>query len=99
MAKTVTIVPSSPIATKEFTRIDLAGYDANRADHSEFRYYVAFEDASTEYGRSYVFNVSADGNHQFFNYVFPTSAITKVVVHDVADNSVVKSQTLTVQAP
>ena len=100
MAETVTITPSSPVATKDAARIDLSEFDSNRTDHSEFRYVLSFRDSGdAEYGRSYVFNVSADGDHQFFTYVFPTSAITKVDVLDAADDSLVKSQAVTVQAP
>lgn len=100
MAQTVTITPASPVATVDASRIDLAGFDPNRTDHSEYRYYISLRDGSeVEYGRSYVFNVSATGDHQFFTYVFPTSAVTKVTVRDAADDSLVKSQALTVQAP
>lgn len=97
MAVTVTTTPASPKATKDFCRIDVAGASTNRTDHTEFRYYLTFENAgSVVLGKSYVFNVSSAGLHTFNNYIMPSTAVTKVVLHDKADGSVVKSQAITV---
>lgn len=97
MAVTITCTPASPVAKKDFCRLDVAGASTNRADHSEYRYYLTFENASSEIlGKSYVFNVSSAGLHSFNNYIMPTTLVTKVVLHDKADNSVVKSQAITV---
>ena len=100
MAVNITPVPTSPVATVSVCRFDVTGASTNRADHSEFRYYLSFETSgSVELGRSYVFNVAADGTHSFNSYVVPSATVTKVVLHDVADDSVVKSQNFTVTAP
>jgi hypothetical protein len=97
---TVTCTPTSPVATVSVCRLDVAEADANRSDHSEFRYYLSFETSgSVELGRSYVFNVSADGTHSFNSYVMPSDTVTKAVLHDAADDSVVVSQNITVTAP
>jgi hypothetical protein len=96
MAVTITVTPASPVAKLDVCRFDIAGADSNRADHSEYRYYLSFEVDGNVVGKSYIFNVGADGKHQFFNYIFPESGSFSVIMKDAVGDGTIKSQAVTV---
>lgn len=75
----------------------LTGYDVEEYPASpEVRYYLTFELAGDELGRSYVFGVNADGEHEFNNYVFPEAGSWTVRLSNAADDSSVQSTSVTV---
>ena len=107
MAASVDIVPASGsvISTVSACRITVSGADQN--DDSaydtdnypaspEMRYYLTFELASEEQGRSYVFGVSEDGEHIFNNYIFPEAGSWTVRLNDASDDSSVATKAVTV---
>lgn len=105
MAVTVDVTPASPTAARDFCRVDVAGltlndaslYDVNAVPtEPEVRYYLTFELASVEKGRSPVFACNADGEWQFNNYMFPEAGSWTIEVRKVSDDSSVKSQAVTV---
>jgi hypothetical protein len=52
-----------------------------------FAYYLLFSNPAGDDGKSYAFNVSADGGHVFNNYVFPNSGSWVIRLCDSADDS------------
>jgi hypothetical protein len=108
MAVTVDVTPDSPTATEDFCKFDIAGltlndpttYDATPTppdlSMDEVRYYLTFELASEEKGRSPVFACNADGEWQFNNYVFPEAGEWTVHVRLAADDSSAGNQAVTV---
>lgn len=92
----LTIVPASPVAKVTAARIDVSAADTNRADHSEFRYYIKISVGGEEVGRSYVFNVSSDGLHSMFTYIFPSAGSYTVTLNDVVGDGVVATTSPTV---
>lgn len=97
MPASVTVVPAAPTATVDACRIDIAGASTNRADHTEFRYYISMVKSAVEYGRSYVFNVSYDGKHQLFTYIFPSAGTWDVLLCDaVSDAQIAAASGVTV---
>jgi hypothetical protein len=87
MPAAVAVTPASPTAKVDACRIDITGASTNRVDHTEFRYYIAMVKSAVEYGRSYVFNVSYDGKHQLFTYIFPSAGTWDVLLCDAANDS------------
>lgn len=89
MAAALTITPPSGEITAKLdvVRVNVTGAEVNNADGTQHRYRIRF-DAPTgfEYladsGYSYVFNVSADGKHEFNGYVFPVAGDWTVRLHD-----------------
>lgn len=106
---TVAVYPTSPRATIDFTKVTVdeapqnttTGYDEEEYPTSpELRYYLTFEEGSAEWGRSYVFSTSEDGEHVFNNYVFPHDGTWTVHLRTTADDSsVANSGSVTVTAP
>lgn len=105
MAVTISATPSSPRATIDFCRInvegadqnDISGYDTDEYPTSpELRYYLTFEEGGDEWGRSYVFGVNEDGDHEFNNYIFPHAGSWTVRLSDASDDSSVQTQSVTV---
>lgn len=102
---TVTISPAAPRATIDACMImvedaeqnDLADYSTTTYPTSpEVRYYLSFEKGGDELGRSYVFGVSEDGDHEFMDYIFPSSGSWTVHLRLVSDDSSVANDTATV---
>jgi len=123
---TVTVTPASPVAVKDFVRVDvvdadqttLTGYSGAEVStmpgtpsqypaSPEVRYYLTFDLAAVEMGRSYEFSTSAtgvsiagaavSGEHTFNNYVFPEAGSWRVNLRKVSDDSVVAYSDVTVQ--
>lgn len=104
-AVAVTCTPSAPVATVDFCKVTVTDADQNDdaatpdTDNypvqDEIRYYLTFEKASEELGRSYVFGVNEDGGHVFNNYVFPSAGSWTVRLNDAADDSSVATASVT----
>jgi len=104
---TVTVTPASPRATIDACVVAVAGAAQNDTGapdagaypvQAEKRYYLTFEEGSVEKGRSYVFGVDEDGDHEFVSYIFPDAGTWVVHLRDVADDSsVADSGNVTVQ--
>jgi hypothetical protein len=110
MVVEITCTPEEPRATVDACRIDVTGADQNAGAsdpetypvQAEQRYYLAFrDDAGDELGRSYVFGVGADGEHQFNSYVWPGegSASAEIALVDASDDSDVETLAVNVLAP
>ena len=92
----ITCTPTAPTAAADFCRIDvtnadentLVGYDpAVYPSSPEVRYYLAFSEGRTEYGRSPEFSTSHDGKWQFNSYMFPHAGSWTVTLFTTADVS------------
>jgi hypothetical protein len=99
---TLTIAPVSGAITAKSTvcRITVAGAADNRAPDDTggtYAYYLLIDSpAGVDDGKSYAFNVSADGDHVFNNYVFPAAGSYTVRLRDSADDSDVATLSVTV---
>lgn len=99
---TLAITPASGSITAKLTtcRIDITDAADNRAPDNtggDYKYYLLIDaPAGTDDGRSYYFNVSADGAHTFNNYVFPAAGSYTVRLRDAADDSDVTTLSVTV---
>jgi hypothetical protein len=98
----LTITPASGSITAKLTtcKITVAGAADNRAPDDTggaYGYYLLIDSpAGVDDGKSYVFNVSADGGHEFNNYTFPVAGSYTVRLRDVADDSDVATLAVTV---
>ena len=99
---TLTITPASGSITAKRTvcRIDVTDALDNRAPDDtggEYRYYILIDaPAGVDDGKSYVFNVNADGQHTFNNYVFPADGSYTVRLRDASNDSDVTTLSVTV---
>lgn len=104
---TVTTTPASGSITAAHTSVlvhvdaatqnDDTAYDAGLYPASpEVRYYLTFEEGGSEYGRSYVFAVDENGDHDFMNYMFPHAGSWTVHLRKVSDDSSVANVATTV---
>lgn len=99
---TLTIVPASGEITAVSTacKITVAGAEDNRAPDNTggtYAYYLLIDSpAGTDDGKSYLFNVSADGGHEYNNYVFPVAGEYTIRLRDNADDSDVATLSVTV---
>jgi hypothetical protein len=105
MAVTITVIPTVPKATKDFCKFDIAGQPENDATaynvalvptEPQIGCYLKFVKGGVEYGRSYVFATSADGTHQFNDYVFPSAGSWSAVLCRADNDAVLKTQAVTV---
>jgi len=94
--------PSGSItAKKTAVRINVTGADVNNDDGTQHRYRIRFTPPSgleeeTVSGYSHLFNVSADGKHEFNGYIFPGDGSWTVRLHDEEDNSDAATLSVTV---
>lgn len=102
---TVTPASGSIMAAKTVVRVNVSGADVNDTStydsddypaNPEMRYYLTFEKSGADTGRSYVFNVSADGDHVFNNYIFPAAGTWTVRLNDASDDSSVATASVVV---
>ena len=105
---TITLVPASGSITAKRTNVrvtvsgaadnDASSYNtANYPTEDENRYYLLFDaPAGTDDKRSYVFNVSADGDHVFNNFIFDAAGNWTVRLRDASDDSDVATASVTV---
>lgn len=105
---TLTLVPASGSITAKETvvRVTVAGADANDAStydvdnyptEDAMEYYLLFDAPSgTDDKRSYTFNVSADGEHVFNNFIFDAAGSWTVRLRDASDDSDVATSAVTV---
>ena len=105
---TITITPASGSITAAKTAcvVHVDGADQNTAtgyttgaypQSPEMRYYLTFEKpASTILGKSYVFGVDENGDHDFMTYVFPSSGSWTIRLSNNADNSSIATASVTV---
>jgi len=94
MAAAVTITPASGDITAglDACRINVTGADVNNDDGTQKRYRIRFTPpaaAATLVGSGYshLFNVSADGTHEYDNYIFPLAGAWTVRLYDEEDES------------
>ena len=92
----IAIVPAAPIAITSACRVnvtdapvnDSAAYDANLyPTEPEIRYYLAFEKAGADTGKSQVFSPAADGSFEFNSYIFPEAGSWTVHLRKASDDS------------
>lgn len=104
----ITIEPASGEITAVLTAcvVTVADADQNTAtgytttvypQSPEMRYYLTFEKpALTILGKSYVFGVDENGDHNFMNYIFPEAGSWTVRLNNDADDSSVATASVTV---
>jgi len=99
---TLTITPASGSITAKLTtcKINVSDAEDNRAPDNTggvYGYYLLIDSpAGVDDGKSYVFNVSADGDHEFNNYTFPAAGSYTVRLRDVSNDSDVATLSVTV---
>ena len=62
----------------------------------EIRYYLTFEKAGADTGKSQVFSPAADGTFEFNSYIFPEAGTWTVHLRKVSDDSSVANLSVTV---
>lgn len=62
----------------------------------EIRYYLAFEKAGADTGKSQVFSPAADGTFEFNSYIFPAAGTWTVHLRKASDDSSVANLVVTV---
>lgn len=89
MAAALTITPPSGSITAKLDacRINVTGADVNNEDGTQKRYRIRFTapaglEEETWSGYSHLFNVSADGKHEYNGYIFPGAGSWTVRLHD-----------------
>lgn len=89
MAAELTITPPDGEITAKLdvARVNVTGADVNNDDGTQHRYRIRFTaPAGLEYladsAYSYVFNVSADGTHEYNGYLFPVAGAWTIRLHD-----------------
>lgn len=96
MVAAITITPDDPVATSSACRVnvtgadlsDLANYDpAIYPTSPEIRYYLSFEKAGSDTGKSQIFSPAADGTFEFNSYIFPVSGSWTVHLRKEVDDS------------
>lgn len=86
-ALTVTPPDGEITAKLDVVRVNVTGAEVNNTDGTQHRYRIRFDaPEGQEYlvdsGYSYVFNVSADGKHEYNGFVFPVAGTWGVRLHD-----------------
>lgn len=98
-ALTFTPASGSITAVKSVVRVNVTGADASRGPDKtggEYRYYLAFLLDGEQRGKSYVFDVSADGDHEFNSFIFDTAGTWTVNLCDYVGDGTVATASVTV---
>ena len=99
-ALAITPASGSITAKKTVCRINVTGASANRAPDNTggaYAYYLLIDSpAGVDDGKSYAFNVGADGKHEFNNYVFPAAGSYTVRLRDASNDTDVTTLAVTV---
>jgi len=92
----IAIVPAAPIAITSACRVNVTEAPVNDAGlydtetyptEPEIRYYLSFEKAGADTGKSQVFSPAADGSFEFNSYIFPSAGSWIVHIRKVSDDS------------
>jgi hypothetical protein len=98
MSVAIAITPASGSIVSKHTacRVDVTGadvndpttYDAGRYPTEDLiTYYLSFEKAGADTGRSQLFQVAADGGFTFNSYIFPDAGTWAVHLRKASDDS------------
>jgi len=105
MVAAIAIDPAAPVATSSACRVNVTGADVSDLTNydediyptaPEIRYYLAFEKAGADTGKSQVFSPAADGTFEFNSYIFPESGSWTIHLRKVADDSSAANLAVTV---
>ena len=105
MPAAITHTPTTPVAKSSACRVNVTGapvndasaYDANLyPTEPEIRYYLAFEKAGSDTGKSQIFSPAADGTFEFNSYIFPDAGSWTIHLRKESDDSSVANQAVTV---
>lgn len=108
MPVAIECVPSAPTAQRDVCRVEVTEAEVWDASaeidpenptypaQPEKRYYLTFEKGGDILGTSYVFGVSAVGNHEFYDYIFPSDGSWTIRLNDSSDDSSVATESVTV---
>jgi len=103
MAAALTITPPSGEiqARLDAVHVRVTGADVNNEDGTQKRYRVRVTapeelEEETWSGYSHLFNVSADGKHQWDGYVFPGAGSFTLALHDEEEDDDVATLAVTV---
>lgn len=91
----ITPASGSITARESVCRIDVADAETNRADHSEFRYYLIATKTGSDSLKSHEFNVNG-GAHQWNNLIFEDAGSWTMRLRDASDDSDVATLAVTV---
>jgi hypothetical protein len=104
MAAALSIFPESGEITAglDACRVTVTGADVNNDDGTQKRYRIRFTppaEAATLIGSgySYLFNVSADGEHIYNSFIFPLAGSWTVRLHDEEEDSDAATLAVTVE--
>jgi hypothetical protein len=101
----IAITPAAPIAITSACRVnvteapvnDLGEYDpAIYPTSPAILYYLAFEKAGSDTGKSQEFTPAADGSFEFNSYIFPAAGSWIVHLYKASDDSSVAHLDVTV---
>lgn len=97
----IAIVPASGaiIARESACRVNITGADAVRGPNGTggaFKYYLSFVNPAGDNGKSYLFDTSSDGKHEFNSYIFPNAGAWSILLCDAHDDSTVATASVTV---
>lgn len=95
---TVRSATNTVVERLTFAHIDVTGAEDNTAAGAERRYYLKATLAGQDPLRSHVFSPSQDGKHTWDDVMFPAAGSWTLAMHDVLDDSVVHSESVTVSA-
>jgi len=107
MSAAIAITPASGSITAKHTacRVDVTGADVNDTatwdpavypTEALITYYLAFEKAGSDTGRSQLFQVAADGGFTFNSYIFPAAGSWVAHLRKASDDSSVANLAVTV---
>lgn len=93
MAAALNITPPSGQiqARLDAVHVRVTGADVNNTDGTQKRYRirvvppVGVEESEVWSGYSHLFNVSADGKHEWHGYIFPDAGAWEIVLRDEED--------------
>lgn len=107
MSAALTFTPTSGniIHVGTVVRVNVTGADdndsstynaSNHPAETPFSYFIRFRKAGVDDKKSYVFNVSADGTHEFNSFVFDAAGTWTVTLRNAATDAQVATASVVV---
>jgi hypothetical protein len=105
MSVAIAITPAAPTAIVSACRVNVTGADVSDEasfdpaiypTSPEIRYYLSFEKAGADTGKSQVFSPAHDGTFEFNSYIFPEAGSWTVHLRKASDDSSVANLAVTV---
>ena len=107
MAASLTFTPASGsiVSVGTVVRVNVIGADTNDAStynathtptEDPYSYFLRFRKSGVDDKKSYVFNVSADGTHEFNSFIFDSAGSWTVTLRNAATDAQVATASVTV---